>query len=81
MISNYAFSELSRDLQDEYYEKVISKSDNFYMMYNHISKNNLQFDEFLDIFSNRFSMEHYCEFEEESIETCNKVVYGKCLDI
>lgn len=81
LISNYAFSELSRNLQDEYYDKVISKSDNFYMMYNHISKNNLQFDEFLDIFSNRFSMEYYCEFEEESMETCNKVVYGKCLGI
>ena len=81
LISNYAFSELSKDLQIEYYEKIINKSDNFYMMFNPISKNNLQFDEFLNIFSDKFAIEYYCEFEEESIETCNKVVYGKCLNI
>lgn len=81
VISNYAFSELSRELQDEYYNKIINKASNFYMMFNPISKNNLQFDEFLEITSEKFSVEYYCEYEDESIDTCNKVVYGKCLDI
>jgi putative sugar O-methyltransferase len=81
VVSNYAFSELSRDLQDEYYEKIISKSSNFYMMFNPISNTNLQFDEFLEITSEKFTVEYYCEYEDESIDTCNKVVYGKCLDI
>jgi hypothetical protein len=77
LISNYAFSELSKDLQIEYYEKVICKTDNFYITFNPISKNNLQFDEFLELFSSKFNIDYYCEFESESMETCNKVVYGK----
>ena len=36
-ISNYAFSELNRGLQDVYYEKVIQHASHGYMTYNHIS--------------------------------------------
>jgi hypothetical protein len=37
VISNYAYSELSRELQDLYYEKIIKKSKNGYFTYNFIS--------------------------------------------
>lgn len=37
VISNYAFSELTRELQDDYFEKFISKSKRGYMIYNHIN--------------------------------------------
>jgi putative sugar O-methyltransferase len=37
VISNYAFSELNSDLQQYYFEKVISRSDRGYVIYNHIT--------------------------------------------
>lgn len=37
VISNYAFSELHRDVQERYWERVISGSPRGYMTYNHIS--------------------------------------------
>ena len=36
-LSNYAFSELKRDLQEYYFDKVIKKSSSGYMLYNHIN--------------------------------------------
>jgi putative sugar O-methyltransferase len=37
IISNYAYSELSRELQDLYYDKIIKRSNNGYLTYNFIS--------------------------------------------
>ncbi len=37
VISNYAFSELTQEIQDEYLEKYILKSKRGYMIYNHIN--------------------------------------------
>jgi phospholipid N-methyltransferase len=37
VISNYAFSELTREIQDEYLENYILKSKRGYMIYNHIN--------------------------------------------
>lgn len=37
LVSNYAFSELSKNLQDDYLEKFILKSKKGYMIYNHIN--------------------------------------------
>jgi hypothetical protein len=37
LISNYAFSELTKDLQDEYFNRYIKKSRMGYMIYNHIN--------------------------------------------
>jgi hypothetical protein len=37
VVSNYAFSELTRELQDLYLEKYILKSKRGYMIYNHIN--------------------------------------------
>jgi len=38
VISNYAFSECDREIQLEYFERVIKKADRGFMIYNHISK-------------------------------------------
>lgn len=37
LVSNYAFSELSRELQDSYLERYILKAKKGYMIYNHIN--------------------------------------------
>lgn len=40
LVSNYAFSELSREIQDVYFEKVVSKATCGYMLCNTISNDN-----------------------------------------
>ena len=42
VISNYAFSELTRDLQDDYLKKYILSSKRGYMIYNHINPTHFQ---------------------------------------
>ncbi|CAM8620017.1 hypothetical protein [Candidatus Planktophila dulcis] len=37
VISNYAFSELNRELQESYFEKVVSQSTGGFVIYNHIT--------------------------------------------
>lgn len=51
LISNYAFSELHRDVQEMYWEKVIRNSSRGYVTYNHISpegSNSMSATEFAD---------------------------------
>jgi putative sugar O-methyltransferase len=40
IISNYAFSELNRELQEYYFEKIISRSKKGFVIYNHITPEN-----------------------------------------
>lgn len=52
LISNYAFSELCRDLQDAYLKKIVYNSRCGYITYNHITDHSYKTytaDEFLDI--------------------------------
>ena len=37
VISNYAYSELDKNLQDLYYDRIIKRSENGYLTYNFIS--------------------------------------------
>ncbi len=79
LISNYAFSEVSLDVQEEYYEKVIKKSKRIYMVFNPISSKNLKFSDFVDqLTSDGFEVEYQCEHEES--ENCNKILYASCLN-
>lgn len=79
LISNYAFSEVSLDVQEEYYENVIKKSKNIYMVFNPISSRNLKFSDFVDrLTSDGFDVEYSCEHEES--ENCNKILYASCLN-
>lgn len=77
LISNYAFSEVSLDIQEKYYNNIIKKSKNIYMVFNQISNNNMLFDDFVDrLTSDGFDVEYTCEHEQS--ENCNKIVYAKC---
>lgn len=77
LISNYAFSEVSLDIQNEYYDKVIKKSKNIYMIFNQISNSNIKFSDFIDkLTSDGFIVEFTCEHEE--CENCNKIIYARC---
>ena len=79
LISNYAFSEVSLDVQEEYYEKVIKKTKRIYMVFNPISSKNLKFSDFVDrLTSDGFDVEYQCEHEES--ENCNKILYASCLN-
>lgn len=54
VISNYAFSEISRDIQLIYFEQVIKKADRGYIVYNQISQadygiNSMSCDEFVQL--------------------------------
>lgn len=52
LISNYAFSELSRDIQNLYLDKIINHSKHGYITYNDISGENLasyKIDEYKNI--------------------------------
>jgi putative sugar O-methyltransferase len=75
-ISNYAFSELSREVQQKYIDKVIKKSKYFYIIDNHFSSGLYQtpgftYDELLKELS-EFKIE-----TEDEISYGNKIYYGK----
>lgn len=69
-ISNYAISELSIDMQNEYYEKILKNSKYIYITYN-----TSHYEKFLEIISNDFSY----EVEEELFQ--NKIIYGKNINV
>lgn len=77
LISNYAFSEVSLDIQESYYNNIILKSKNIYIVFNQISDSNMMFDDFIErLTSDGFDVEYTCEHEQS--ENCNKIVYAKC---
>ena len=74
VISNYAFSECSRRIQQFYLDTVISKAQSFYMAYNEITPDNMKYSDF------RASVEPdfpnlSVELESRSSYT-NFIVYG-----
>lgn len=77
LISNYAFSEISSDIQNQYYDNVIKKSKNIYMVFNQISNQNILFLDFIDkLSSDGYQTEYYCEHENSP--NCNKILYATC---
>ena len=74
-ISNYAFSELNRDLQEFYLENIILKSKNGYMIYNHINPkefNSFTKEEILNFIPNSKAI-----FEEPKTSEKNYIVIWK----
>jgi putative sugar O-methyltransferase len=57
VISNYAFSECSKETQLEYYERFIKKSKNFYLVYNNFTENNMNSQEFIELATKDFHIE------------------------
>lgn len=74
LISNYAFSECEREVQMEYLEKFVKKSDRFYMMYNDFGPTNIHHKELIELLSNDYDIEFYAD---HGIETEPKVMYGE----
>lgn len=76
VIANYSLSELPKSLQLEYIEKIILKSEKFYIIYNHLQKNfdedGLSCEEFCDILETKFFIK-----KENDIGTdIEKILYG-----
>jgi putative sugar O-methyltransferase len=73
VISNYAFSECSRNIQEKYYNNIILNTKYFYVTYNTICQNNINHSEFIDICRNKFSI-----LVENDINSShlNYVLYG-----
>lgn len=74
-ISNYAFSECTRETQLEYIEKFLKKSKCFYMMHNnfHLETGNMSHTEFIEIMSEFFDIENQ---PEHGIEGSPQIIYG-----
>jgi putative sugar O-methyltransferase len=76
VISNYAFSELNKELQNLYYEKIIKKSKNGYFTFNFVSHlfgiNSYNLDEIMNLFNDK-----QIKILEESPSTFekNKILY------
>lgn len=82
LISNYAFSELSNDLQFEYIEHIVSKSKRFYMVYNHLQiqngfKNGLNLQDFCNLLSDKYEIEIENDVDSDVV----KIIYGKSKQI
>lgn len=74
LISNYAFSECEREVQIDYIEKFLKRSNNFYMAYNDLGPSNIHHKEFIELLSNDYDIEFY---SEHNIQTEPKVIFGK----
>ena len=73
VISTYAFSECSIDVQLEYYEKVLKKAKRFYMVYNNICQGNLNSEAFIKLASKDFKVTYTPEVRPSFT---NYVIYG-----
>jgi putative sugar O-methyltransferase len=73
LISNYAYSECTFDLQKSYYDNIIVNADKFYITYNNISTTNMSSDYFIEYASKHFEIKI-----EEEVRKChtNFVLYG-----
>jgi len=77
-ISNYAFSELPRLIQQAYIEKIIKKCKMFYIAYNTVSENS-EFDKgmsFSDFCDKVREFDIKVECEQNGLSN-NKILYGK----
>ena len=59
LISNYAFSECHKDVQLDYIERFVKKSNNFYMMHNnfHLELGTIPHEQFVEIMSDTHDVE------------------------
>jgi putative sugar O-methyltransferase len=72
LISNYAFSECDRDVQEHYIKKFVRNSNKFYMIFNDFGESNIHHKEFCEIISDQFDV----EIEPDHADSTPKVLYG-----
>jgi len=75
LISNYAFSECHKDVQLDYIERFVKKSNNFYMMHNnfHLELGTIPHEQFVEIMSDTHDVEWS---NEHGIPDAPKIIYG-----
>ena len=73
VISTYAFSECSIDIQLLYYETILKKAKRFYMVYNNICQGNLNSEAFIQLASKDFEVTSTPEVRPSFT---NFVIYG-----
>ena len=75
LISNYAFSECHKEVQQDYIERFIKKSNNFYIMHNnfHLELGTIPHEQFVEIMSDTHDVEWY---DEHGIHDAPKIIYG-----
>ena len=75
LISNYAFSECHKEVQQDYIERFIKKSNNFYIMNNnfHLELGTIPHEQFVEIMSDTHNVEWY---DEHGIHDAPKIIYG-----
>ena len=75
LISNYAFSECHKEVQQDYIERFIKKSNNFYIMHNnfHLELGTIPHEQFVEIMSDTHNVEWY---DEHGIHDAPKIMYG-----
>ena len=75
LISNYAFSECHKEVQQDYIESFIKKSTNFYIMHNnfHLELGTIPHEQFVEIMSDTHDVEWY---NEHGIHDAPKIIYG-----
>ena len=75
LISNYAFSECHKDVQLDYIERFVKKSNNFYMMHNniHLELGTIPHEQFVEIMSATHDVEWS---NEHGIHDAPKIIYG-----
>ena len=74
VISNYAFSECSREVQETYYNLYIKNAKNFYLVYNNFTENNMNSEAFIEKASKDFEISF--ETELRPPHTVH-IIYGK----
>jgi putative sugar O-methyltransferase len=74
VISNYAFSECSREYQELYYNLFIKNAKNFYLVYNNFTENNLNSQAFIELASRDFSITFETEIRHPHTV---HIIYGK----
>lgn len=75
LISNYAFSECHKEVQQDYIERFIKKSNNFYITHNnfHLELGTISHEQFVEIMSDTHNVEWY---DEHGIHDAPKIIYG-----
>ena len=75
LISNYAFSECHKEVQLDYINRFIKKSNNFYIMHNnfHPEQGTITHDKFAEMMSDTHDVEWY---NEHGIHDAPKIMYG-----
>tara|TARA_B100001029_G_scaffold135065_1_gene113944 strand:+ start:341 stop:1105 length:765 start_codon:yes stop_codon:yes gene_type:complete len=75
LISNYAFSECHKEVQQDYIKRFIKKSNNFYIMHNnfHLELGTIPHEQFVEIMSDTHDVEWS---NEHGIHDAPKIIYG-----